>query len=339
MIALLMLLALAISSYLLTWTLRRYALSRKLLDVPNARSSHSLPTPRGGGLAIVVTFLAVLPVLVYQGLLDRSLALGMISAGLVVALIGFVDDHGHIAARWRLLAHFVAAALVVSSITVIPPLSYFGYFFDLGWAGYGLAILLLVWMLNLFNFMDGIDGIATVEVVTVSFGGALLYVMVDGLDQAGAALALGAASMGFLIWNFPPAKIFMGDAGSGFLGLMLGALTLHSFVYAPQLFWAWLILLGVFIVDATTTLIVRMIRGIKVYEAHRSHAYQVAARKFGGHLPVTMGVFIINTCWLLPWACSVTLLWVDGALATLISFVPLLVLAIYFKAGQPESDA
>ena len=152
-------------------------------------------------------------------------------------------------------------------------------------------------------------------------------------------LLLAAAVMGFLFWNFPPARIFMGDAGSGFLGIALGVLSLQAAWVAPQLLWSWLILLGVFIVDATFTLLRRLLRGDKVYEAHRSHAYQYASRQYGRHLPVTLVVGGINILWLLPMALLVGLGWVDSFLGVLIAYVPLFGLALKYRAGELESQA
>lgn len=321
---------------LLTWMLRRYALSRSLMDIPNARSSHSVPTPRGGGVAIVLAYLAVLPLVGYQGWLSWPLVVGLMGTGALVAVIGFLDDHGHIAARWRLLAHFMAAAWLLAWLPGLPRLALLGTSFDLGLIGYVLAAVMLVWLLNLYNFMDGIDGIASVEAITVCVGGGLLYALVGIPMLATAPLLLGAAVAGFLVWNFPPARIFMGDAGSGFLGVMLGGLALQAAWVAPQLLWAWLILLGVFVLDATFTLLRRLMRGDKVYEAHRSHAYQYASREYGAHLPVTLAVLAINVLWLLPWACVVALGYIDGLLALLIAYLPLAVLAVRFKAGQLE---
>jgi len=148
---------------------------------------------------------------------------------------------------------------------------------------------------------------------------------------------LAAAVLGFLLWNFPPARIFMGDAGSGFLGIVLGVLSLQAAWTNPLLLWAWLILLGVFIVDATLTLLRRLLRGEKVYEAHRSHAYQYASRRFGRHLPVTMAVAALNLVWLLPLAMLVAVGWLDGLLGVLVAYAPLVVLAWRFDAGRAEA--
>ena len=330
--------AVLVFSLLLTWVLRRYALSRSLMDIPNARSSHSVPTPRGGGVAIVLAYLAVLPVVGYQGWLSWPLVIGLMGSGAWVAVVGFLDDHGHIAARWRLLAHFIGAAWLLAWLPELPRFAVMGTSFDLGLLGYLLGALMLVWLLNLYNFMDGIDGIASVEAITVCVGGALLYALVGIPMLAAAPLLLAAAVAGFLVWNFPPARIFMGDAGSGFLGVVLGGLTLQAAWVAPQLLWAWLILLGVFVLDATFTLLRRLMRGDKVYEAHRSHAYQYASREYGAHLPVTLTVLAINVLWLLPWACVVALGYIDGLLGLLIAYLPLAILAVRFRAGQLERE-
>jgi Fuc2NAc and GlcNAc transferase len=143
--------------------------------------------------------------------------------------------------------------------------------------------------------------------------------------------------LGFLFWNFPPAKIFMGDAGSGFLGMAIGVISLQAAWASPDLFWAWLILLGVFIVDATVTLLRRLLRGEKIYEAHRSHAYQFASRRYGRHLPVTLAVAAINLFWLFPLAASVVLWSIDGVLALTVAYIPLLLLASKFNAGGLEN--
>ncbi|MBX9914733.1 MAG: glycosyltransferase family 4 protein [Pseudomonadaceae bacterium] len=325
----------------LTGALRQYALSRRLMDIPNARSSHSVPTPRGGGVAIVLSFLSALPLLANAGLISWPLTWALLGAGSGVAMLGFLDDHGHIAARWRLLGHFAAAIWALYWLGGLSPLTAFGFALDLGWVGHALAAVYLVWLLNLYNFMDGIDGIASVETLCVCAGGAFIYALLGGVSVSLASdyavpLLLAAATLGFLFWNFPLARIFMGDAGSGFLGITLGVLSLQAAWVAPHLFWSWLILLGVFIVDATFTLLRRLLRGDKVYEAHRSHAYQYASRQFGRHLPVTLAVLVINVCWLLPLALVVALGWVDGLVALLVAYAPLLWLAVRFRAGERE---
>lgn len=323
-------------SLVLTAGLRHYALSRSLIDIPNARSSHSVPTPRGGGVAIVLVFLIALPVLALMGAINMSATWALLGAGLSIAVLGFLDDHGHIAARWRLLGHFGGSIWALYWLGGLPSITLFGFNVELGMVGHILAAFYLVWMLNLYNFMDGIDGIASIEAICTCLSACLLYWLAgfDGLIVL--PLVLAAAVVGFLYWNFPPARIFMGDAGSGFLGVILGLLSLQAAWASPTMLWAWLILLGVFIVDATFTLIRRLVRGDKVYEAHRSHAYQFAARRFGKHLPVTLAVTAINLLWLLPVALCVVLLGLDGTFGLILAYLPLIALAIKFNAGELE---
>lgn len=328
----------AIVSLGFTAFIRRYALAKSLIDIPNARSSHSVPTPRGGGVSIVLAFLVGLPVLWLMGHLSGAAFTALVGAGGLVALIGFMDDHGHIAARWRLLGHFVAAGWALGWLGGLAPLVWFGATLDFGIVGHLLAAVYLVWMLNLYNFMDGIDGIASVEAVTVCGGISLIYLLGGYPQLFWSPVLLAAATLGFLFWNFPPARIFMGDAGSGFLGIVLGVLSIQAAWVSPQLFWAWVILLGVFVMDATFTLTRRLVRGDKVYEAHRSHAYQFASRRFGKHLPVTLAVGLINLLWLLPIAMWVVLLDGDGLTGVVLAYLPLGFLAFKFDAGQLERN-
>lgn len=331
-----LLLVAGLAALLLTGALRRYALANSLIDTPNARSSHTVPTPRGGGVAIVISFCVMLPVFAFMGVIDGAMTLALLGAGIGIAVLGFLDDHGHIAARWRLLGHVLGSVWALFWLGGLPAVTVFGASIDLVWLGHIGAVLYLVWMLNLYNFMDGIDGLASVEAITACLSIVLIYSLCGFADLIWAPALLAVTVAGFLCWNFPPAKIFMGDAGSGFLGITLGILSLQASWASFNLFWAWIILLGVFIVDATFTLIRRLVRGDKVYEAHRSHGYQFASRRYGKHLPVTLAVAVINVCWLLPIALCVTLLGLDGLLGVLLAYLPLILLAVKFQAGQLE---
>lgn len=332
------LLAAVLLSSTLTWALRRYALKRSsLIDVPNERSSHQNPTPRGGGVAIAVAFLGLLPALWFGGTLSSDMLIALCGAGTLIAIVGLLDDRSPVPSSWRLVAHFSAAAWVVWWLGGMPPLLLAGFELSSIALCSVLAVFYVVWLLNLYNFMDGIDGIASIEAVTVCVGGIVLYVVAHPGTQSWAAPALLAASVaGFAYWNLPPARIFMGDAGSGFLGITLGAFSIEAAWVAPELFWAWTILLGVFIADASLTLIRRVLRGHRPDEAHHSHAYQCAARRFGAHKPVSLAVGALTLFWLLPLAVLVALRRLDAAHGLLIAYVPLLCLAVWLKAGAAD---
>lgn len=320
----------------LTWALRRYALARQVMDIPNARSAHAVPTPRGGGMAVVFCFLVALPTFVTVVGGDWPAVMALCGGGCLVAAVGFWDDHRPLAPGLRLLAHFASAIWVLAWFDGLPAVPLFGMVPESTWWMWGLAAVYLVWMLNLYNFMDGIDGIAGIEALTVLAGGALLAFCLGQSFLFAVCCLLAAAVLGFLYWNLPPARIFMGDGGSGFLGLMLGALSLFAGLMQPQLLWSWLILLGVFVVDASFTLARRLLTGMRVFEAHRTHAYQYAARRFGAHLPVTAAVAVINLVWLLPLALVVALEKLDGVLGLLMAYLPILIVVARLGAGRAE---
>lgn len=335
--------ALAIAVFLLAYGLvarfRRYALSSgRFLDVPNARSSHAVTTPRGGGLAIVVATLAASPILGWIGALTWPVVIGVSGAGAMVALVGIWDDATNLEPGWRLLWHFIAATWALAWLGGVPPLAIFGGVHDLGWMGDIVAAVFMVWLLNLTNFMDGIDGIVGIEIMSVCLGGAVLSLLVTGSPRLSAPpVVLAFATLGFLLWNWPPAKIFMGDAGSGFLGITVAAYSLLAGYSSPPLFWSWLILFGVFIVDADITLLRRLARGERVHEAHRSHAYQHAAVACRGHKRVVLAVGVLNVVWLFPLAAAVAMGSLDGRFGLAIAYAPLVVLALRFRAGLPYS--
>ena len=320
-----------------TYFMRAYALKKNIIDNPNERSSHSVPTPRGGGVAVVCSYLLALAVLIYSQQLTVHIGLTLMGAGFVIALLGFLDDHGHINSMLRLAIHFLVAIGAVISLGGFAEVTIFNGL-QLGFVANIIAVLFLVWLLNLYNFMDGINGIASVEAITTTASMAMLYYLLNTSLNSDLLWLLAACVFGFLLWNFPKAKIFMGDACSGFLGLTLGILALIALKENLALFCAWIICLGVFVVDATYTLIKRVLNGHKMYDAHRSHSYQILSRKWGSHTPVTLVVAAINLFWLFPIAyMAVMQQWVYPELAVLIAYLPLVLLAIKLKAGNPDA--
>ncbi len=328
------LLAVFALTFILTWGLRRYALSRQVLDIPSARSAHTLPMPRGGGVAFVIGVLVTVPYLEGARFLAPNGSIALVSAGVFIASLGFLDDHGHVPSFWRLVGHLIAGIFALYWVGGLPTLSFAGITLSPGALSNTLALFYLAWLLNLYNFMDGIDGLAGIEAFSVCLGMAGLYWLTGDEGLMVIPLVLAAGVLGFLCWNFPSARIFMGDAGSGFLGFIFGVLSIQSAHVNPLFFWSWLILLGVFIVDATYTLLCRAVRLEKVYQAHSMHAYQHASRRFGRHQPVTLGVLGINLFWLLPIALSVGQGFLSPMIGIVMAYVPLIVLATFFKAGR-----
>jgi Fuc2NAc and GlcNAc transferase len=320
-----------------TGLVRRHALQNAMLDVPNPRSSHAVPTPRGGGLAIVFTFIVGLLLLFLLRLLDVDTVAALAAGGGSIAVVGYLDDRNALPARVRFAVHLIAALWVVGFLGGLGDDSLRMFGLQGIYAGSVIAVLAVAWMTNLFNFMDGIDGIAASEAVFIAAAGAWLSWR-QGADPGitMAMLSLAGATAGFLIWNWPPAQIFMGDVGSGFLGFSLAALAIAASGRGAMPIEVWVILGGVFLLDATMTLLRRILRGDRWFEAHRTHAYQHLARRWNAHLPVTSAVIAINVFWLLPWAWMAANFqeqapWCVGA-----ALIPLAVLALASGAGSRE---
>lgn len=314
-----------IVSLLGTHIVRRYALARAILDIPNDRSSHEVPTPRGGGLAIAISVLGGISAAAAVGWMDTRLAMALGGGGLLIAGIGWIDDHRHVAARWRALVHLTAATWAVWLLGGLESLRFGPTSLPLGLAGSVLAVIAIVWLINLYNFMDGIDGIAGSEALLVGGIGAIFALSAGHPAVATAALIIAAAAAGFLVWNWPPAKIFMGDVGSGLLGYLFAVLALASETRGGPALLVWVTLLAVFIFDATVTLVRRVLHGEQWYSAHRSHAYQRAVQAGWSHARVTGAVIFINLALALAAAAAVLhparLPWVLGLVLALLAAV------------------
>lgn len=303
----------------LTYLVRLLAIRKKILDIPNHRSSHQVPVPRGGGLAFVILFYLALGVLFELHMVSLQVLMALLG-GIAIALIGYFDDLYALSAPLRLLVHLSAAIWCVYWLK-----GGGGFWGEQGllpsFLSYGFAALWAVWLINLYNFMDGIDGIATTQGIFVSsVAGIVLLAQGSGLSAL--CFTLAEVLLGFLVWNWSPAKIFMGDVASGFLGFVFAALSLAtSFQHVlPVTFW-WL-LLSVFLCDATFTLVKRIARQEKWYSAHCDHLYQRLVRKGYSHAKVSGAILLFNLVVVAP----VSLLFVG--LHTLV--VEWLYLAIFF---------
>lgn len=331
----LVVLATMIVSLISTNLVRNFAIKRNKFDIPNERSSHHNPTPRGGGIAVAASFVLGLLVLLIRRDIATASICAVIFPGVLVAIIGYLDDIGRVTAtRLRLIGHFVAALLAVYILGGLPPMPLFERTFDIGFIGDVVAVLFLVWMLNLFNFMDGIDSVTGIETLTSCFILAIFLISKSDTNLWQIPALLCAAIIGFLYFNWPPAKIFLGDIGSGFVGFTVGVISLIVAKTQPLMAWAMIILLGVFIVDATVTLGRRLIDKQKISSAHRSHAYQHLANSPDRHLKVSLSIGAVNIFWLAPIAWLVVDQRVQPIFGVGISYLPLVILAVYFKAGK-----
>jgi Fuc2NAc and GlcNAc transferase len=310
------------------WAVWRMAPRLGLVAVPNARSSHQRPTPHGGGLGLVLAGTLAGGWLAWQSgmtLLGEVLALAA-----VLALVGLRDDLHPMPARVR----FAVQAAVCTGLLGL-----------LGLAGAPLFLLLTallagLWWVNLFNFMDGIDGLAAAQALFMLAAAALLSAWghPERLPQPLWVMmpCLAAAAAGFLLINWPPAKIFMGDVGSTWIAFMIFALALLSILAGWLHAFTWLILGCGFIVDASVTLGVRILTGQRWTEAHRSHAYQRLARRWQSHGRVTLGMAAFNLLWLMPLAAIVQRAPQWGLALLTLAFAPALLAALHWGAGRAD---
>ncbi len=266
----------------------RWLRARQILDRPNDRSSHTVPTPRGGGLAVTPLLIAGLGGwFAVRG--GTSAEWAMLAGAALLGLLSWRDDRTPLPPLPRFAVQIVAVATVLA---LLPPAAITGgllpsavekLFLGLAW----------LWFVNLFNFMDGIDGITGVEAASIAVG---LFVALPGAVAAGPLAILAGCAVGFLAWNWHPAKIFMGDVGSIPLGYVLGFLLLEGALHHPQGWAAALILPAVYWADATITLLRRALAGKAIWRAHREHFYQRATQGGWSHARVSALVLLANLC-------------------------------------------
>jgi Fuc2NAc and GlcNAc transferase len=310
----------------------RYNNIPNLIDVPNSRSSHASPTLKGGGVVIMFTFIAFLMGLYYLDILSSKIYLDLVMCSCVIGLVGFMDDIKEVNPRIRLVIHFLTAAIGLYLLNGFKEVLFLGDTVNLGLLGNVLAMIYIVWFLNLYNFMDGIDGIASLQAITVC--GAFAFInfwIFPSFDLWKVSLLFTSCILGFLYWNFPKAKIFLGDTGSGFIGFFFALFSIEASNNQPVLLWVFLILMSVFLVDATLTLFYRIYNNEVIFKAHSSHAYQKATTIFNSHILVTNFICLINLLWLFPMAFLVALGLIQGIVGLGIAIFPLTLLFIYLQ--------
>ncbi|MFC3651350.1 glycosyltransferase family 4 protein [Dyella humi] len=262
-----------------------YAHRRGMFDQPGQRRSHTIPTPRGGGIGIVVAVLLTLPACLLQAPSSWPLhvAITLLVATAMIALIGWWDDHSSLPVLPRFGVQILAVAFFSVALVAGGP----------SWLWLPLWVLGGTWSVNLHNFMDGIDGLLAQQGMFVACGFAVLAWAINQPALAGASACVAAACMGFWCYNRSPARIFMGDVGSGAIGLLLFALTAMLWRLNWPLVWPALILSSAFVTDASLTLLIRMLAGRRWYTAHREHLYQWIVRR--GH------THAVSAAWYLGW--------------------------------------
>jgi len=266
--------------------IRRIALTHKIIDVPNKRSSHLTPIPRGGGLAIVISWYLGISVLFYFGLIEKSLYFALLS-GILITIVSFIDDLIGLKPVIRLFFHFLTAIIAFILLGGLRQLIIPGIELKYMYILYPFTIIGMVWFINLFNFMDGVDGFASLEAITICL---VIYLLSGNIIN----VILIACISGFLFWNWPKAKIFMGDVGSTQLGFILVVLGIYFHDTYKFSILNWIMLSSPFWFDATLTLYRRWRNGERLGEAHRKHAYQRIVQAGFSHLKVNAFLLLIN---------------------------------------------
>lgn len=296
---------------------RAIALRVGLVDKPNDRSQHEVPTVVGAGAPIALaTLLAVLCI-------KESVFLGsyiFMGCCLVISAIGLADDRFHLPSSARLLAYLSISGLVV--LVEFPGI-------NMGLLA--LAVLALVWNVNLVNFMDGADGYAATQTLAVCGGFAILTTVAGAPEIGLLCLVLGGALVPFLFRNWPPASMFMGDAGAVFIGFYLGVMGLLAASFDFRLGLAWLILMMPFVLDATGTLLIRLVQGHLPHVAHQDHAYQRFLQRSGSVPLLNIGLLMLQGVWQFPLASWVVLGSYSPLLPVILSPIPSLLILVYLR--------
>jgi Fuc2NAc and GlcNAc transferase len=279
-------LVLLLLSFSLTYFIKNYAIKKSLVDIPNDRSSHSVPTPHGGGIAIALTWFAGLSYLFYVNDIDSSLYYALM-VGVIISVVSYLDDLYELSPKVRLITQSSVAVGGIVALGGLHSLDFGLFSIENQMLTNIIAFVAIIWFINLYNFLDGIDGYAGSEAVFLGLAGFILF-------GGSHFLVLVVAVLGFLVWNWHKAKIFMGDVGSTLLGYNVAIFAIY---YANQdaiNLWIWLILFGLFWFDATLTLFRRYKNGEKLSEAHRKHAYQRLTQSGWRHDKVVIYSIIVN---------------------------------------------
>jgi Fuc2NAc and GlcNAc transferase len=273
-------------SFLLTYLIKNYAIKKSLVAEVNERSSHTVATPHGGGIAVGVTWFVGLIYLYFTNQIESSLFFALL-CGMVIAIVGLVDDIVELKPKTRMIAFTLVGLVGLYIIGGFNTLTFGIFEISNPIITSVFAILLILWYINLTNFIDGIDSYLAVKFIFLSLAGFILF--------GGAHfVVLGVSILGFLYWNWHKAKIFMGDVGSTLLGYTIAIITIYYANQEPSNFWVWITLYALFWFDATLTLVRRKLNGEILSQAHKKHAYQRLTQSGWSHSRVTLYAFALN---------------------------------------------
>ncbi len=325
-----------LASLILTRSLIVYSHRMGMVDTPNDRSSHATPTPKGGGLAFFAVFSVIVTwYYIFHPSYDK-IVLPLLYGGPVVVALGWMDDRYTLSALLRLLVHFLVAFVIYGLVTqwFTVPLD-ISFLPEMGWVSAAFCILFIAWFINLYNFMDGADGLAASTAVT---GAVLMAVVayIHGSHEIAMIYCLIAYTVsGFLFYNWGPAKIFMGDTGSYFLGFLFASLALISKAHANVSFYSHIIIFGFFIFDTTYILLRRLLRWEPLFQAHQMFTFHKLLKKGWSHRKVSSLYSMVLVLWLFPLSNLASIYDDYGMLIVVVAYLPLLVFAIFTKAGEP----
>jgi len=305
-----------------------FAIRNSIISHPNERTLHEKPVPRGGGIVFSILFvlavflLGILNVISFENLMVIGVG------GFLAALFGFFDDIVNLHALMKLFFQSILAGWgvywleggLLAEVDWLPV-----------WLSWILTCFLLIWMMNLYNFIDGVDGMAASAAVFITL--VLIVILLMEGDFTSLILILSLLSLsctGFLIYNWPPARIFMGDSGSVFLGYIFGVLILKTTMTGEISIWTWTVVFGYIFADTNLTIILRIFLQKKWYQPHKSHAYQNIARVLNSHLKVTLAIQIYNIVYLFPLAIWTVLSPIWAPVATIMALLPALILVYLF---------
>ena len=273
-------------SFVLTYFVKNYAIKKSLVAEVNDRSSHTTPTPHGGGVAIALTWFSGISYLYYTEAINESFYFALM-VGVIISVVSYIDDLVELSPKIRLLTQASVAILSLYFLNGFKEIDFIYFSIENQILTNVFAFFMIVWFINLYNFLDGIDGYAGSEAIFLGLASFLLF----GDDVS---LVLVASTLGFLLWNWHKAKIFMGDVGSTLLGFNVAIFIIYYANQESSNFWIWIILFGLFWFDATLTLLRRYINKERLSEAHKKHAYQRLTQAGWSHSKVVIASIFLN---------------------------------------------